>query len=509
VTDSKIHVADNTPVLVGAGQFCPATTDDQSPMRLAGQAAQRAVDDCGAPEISSAIDTVAVVRLFTDSPGSWNSEHARSNNPPESVARAIGASPKHRIYTPIGGNVPMSLVIEFARDIALGERDTVLIAGGEALRNQKEIMRAGEEPDWEETFDTPLEERPAIDSRLLSRQEFFTGPPLPMHLYTLIEQARRHKLGVSREDYERDMANLLLHFNSVAQENEYAQFADEHSEESLLGAKTLTQTYTSRMVAQDNVNQAAALLLTSAGRARELGIPEERWVFLHGAAEGEDLLMSEREDLSASPMAGLVVQQSLAMAGIDAADIGYWDIYSCFPCAVTAITDAMELPVDGSVPLTLTGGLPYFGGPGNNYAMHGLAEAVWQCRRAPEAYTAVTANGGFLSKHATGIFSCRPSALDFQTLEFKVGNTQLPRKTIAENPDAGRICTYAVAYRKGEPAKVFVLGETDTGERFACANAPDDTRTVKAIAASDDAIGMAVQVSRGENEHQLIFTLAD
>lgn len=508
MSENMTTVADNTPILVGAGQVSRPETGDQSPMNLAGQAAQRAIEDCGASGIAAAIDTVAVVRLFSDSPGSWNADHGSSDNPPESVARAVGATPAHRIYTPIGGNVPMSLLIEFARDIALGERDTVLVAGGEALRNQKEIVRAGRVPDWEEKLDTPMEERPAVDSMLVTWQELGAGPLLPMHLYTFIEQARRHKLGMNQADYKRSMAELLLHFNAVAQQNEYAQFADDHTVDTILGANTLTHMYTARMVAQDNVNQSAALLMTSAGRARELGIPESQWVFLHGVAEGEELVLSEREDLAVSPMAGLVAKQALRMAGLKADNIAAWDIYSCFPCAITAITDALDLPTDGSATLTLTGGLPYFGGPGNNYSMHGLAEAVWRCRGDSEAYTAVTANGGFLSKHATGIFSCKPTSLDWQGLESKIDNAQIPRKALAQNPSSGTICTYSLNYRKGELKKAIVLGETAAGERFACTTSRDDAHTLEVLAASDDATGMAIQVRQGDNEHQLLFSLA-
>ena len=42
------------------------------------------------------------------------------------------------------------------------------------------------------------------------------------------------------------------------------------------------------MNALNNVNQAAACLLTSTTRARELGIPESRWIYLLGGAGTQD-----------------------------------------------------------------------------------------------------------------------------------------------------------------------------------------------------------------------------
>ncbi|WP_101756727.1 hypothetical protein [Oceanicoccus sp. KOV_DT_Chl] len=52
-------------------------------------------------------------------------------------------------------------MIEFARDIANGERDMVLIAGAEALKNQRHADRKQKElPDfslnWHENFNQPL-----------------------------------------------------------------------------------------------------------------------------------------------------------------------------------------------------------------------------------------------------------------------------------------------------------------------------------------------------------------
>lgn len=44
------------------------------------------------------------------------------------------------------------------------------------------------------------------------------------------------------------------------------------------------------------------------------------------------------------------------------------------------ICEALGLSGDDPRGLTLTGGLPYFGGPGNSYSAHGIAETVVQMR---------------------------------------------------------------------------------------------------------------------------------
>jgi acetyl-CoA C-acetyltransferase len=157
------------------------------------------------------------------------------------------------------------------------------------------------------------------------------------------------------------------------------------------------------------VNQGAAVLLTSVAEAERLGVPRERWVFLHGHADLRERMLLERADLGASPAAALAVRHALEVAGIEAADLATIDLYSCFPIAVFAVTDAIGLAPDDPRGLTVTGGLPFFGGPGNNYSMHAIAETVQRLRAQPGAFGLVGANGGFLSKYSAGVYSTTPA----------------------------------------------------------------------------------------------------
>ena len=102
---------DLTPILVGAGQCVEREYTEHSPMDLAARAATSAIEASGGSGIAEAIDTIAVVKFFADSAPMWESKLGRSNNPPQSVAKRIGASPKHRIYSETGGDQPQSLLI--------------------------------------------------------------------------------------------------------------------------------------------------------------------------------------------------------------------------------------------------------------------------------------------------------------------------------------------------------------------------------------------------------------
>ena len=499
------RIADSTPIVAGVGQCVERGSNELPPVEFAARAAAAAIADAGGRGLAAAIDTIAVSRFFCDSVPMWASPFGRSNNPPESVARRIGARPRSRIYTSVGGNEPQSRLIEFAHDIARGERECVLLTGAEAIRNERHARRAGRELDWSEHHDVALEERDP-DLALLSPQEIANGLMLPIDCYSLIEQARASALGRSVAAQREHMGRLWAAFAAIAAHNPMAQFPVAPSADEILAATPLTHLYTRRMVAQDGVNQGAAVLLTSVARARTLGIAPERWVFLHGLAEGREPLLSERPDPGNAPVAGAVLARALALAGIGIDDIDPIDVYSCFPCAVSMIAEHLGIVDDGSRALTLTGGLPFFGGPGNNYTTHAIAEMVQHLRRTPQAFGLVTANGGIFSKHAAGIYSCRPSTVDWGTAATRVDGSQNVRRRIAATrPSEGRIVCWTIACSEGAPSHGMIIAGTDGGERFTARTAPGDQATIAALLDADRS-GMRVRTAPAKGE-TLHFTL--
>ncbi|MGI9287081.1 MAG: hypothetical protein ACR2P1_16980 [Pseudomonadales bacterium] len=475
---------DNTPILIGAGQVVQREANQISPMQLAALASNAAIEDCSVSNVAQHIDTICVTKLFSDIGRRWQSKSGRSNNPPQSVASRIGANPTHRIYTQTGGNEPQSRVIEFATDIAKGTRSAVLLTGAEALKNQRHAERNGEVLDWNEHFEEPHEDR-GFGDYVATSQEIKNGLNNVAYYYALVEQAQRHKLGRSVDEHREAMAQLLESFSQVAAGNPYAQFTGQQSAQDILAAPNLTHLYTKRMIAQDSVNQGAALLLCSVAKARALGIPESKWVFIHGMAEGRELELSYRDDPAVSPMAGRVAERVLSMAQLDIEAIGMIDIYSCFPCAVTTVAQQLQLPTDGSRRLTATGGLPYFGGPGNNYSMHALAEAVHWSRKNPSGHALVTSNGGMLSKHASGIYSHCASSTDWSSQATTVSNETLTRKTITADPGRGKIVSYTVHFGADSSAHSIILGKTDAGKRFVACTAAEDQATPAKMLHSD------------------------
>ena len=163
--------------------------------------------------------------------------------------------------------------------------------------------------------------------------------------------------------------------------------------------------------------------------------------------------------------------QALDMAGSTQAEMDFLDLYSCFPCAVSAATQALRIdPVSDKRALTVTGGLPFFGGPGNNYALHAIASLVEKLRATPEAFGLVLANGGWLTKESAGIYSAtRPDEF------IPAGPAMVATAGISidPEPDGGTLETYTVMHGQGGPVGAIAFGRTESGARFLATAMPD------------------------------------
>jgi acetyl-CoA C-acetyltransferase len=235
-------------------------------------------------------------------------------------------------------------------------------------------------------------------------------------------------------------------------------------------------------------------------KARELGVPQDRWVYLHGCADAADLWFPlDRQNFHSSPAMRLTGQRALEMAGVGLADVGYIDLYSCFPVAVEIGAEELGLAQDDPRGLTVTGGLPYAGGPGNNYAMHSIAAMVGKLRADPGAYGLVTANGWYLTKQSTGVYSCVPPKGPFERQDPAVLQRQidaLPHPEVTETPQGpARIETYTVVHRREGPFMGIVVGRDEADRRFV-ALTPNDAATLAALEQGEQ-VGRTGRVSAG------------
>lgn len=492
-----------TPVLVGVGQQVvhwdgrdPAAAP--SPIGLAHDAAAAALSDSGAgPALAAAIDRVVFVRTMLDSIPGMPQPFGRCANFPQTLAAGLGIAPNFAAYSVVGGDQPQTLVNEAAEAIFAGDARAVLLAGSEATAAMKAASRAGHTLDWSHSVEGDLDDR-GLGPPLLSAYEMTNGLGAPTQTYPAFEHALRTRLGLSREAHMALMSELWAGFSEVAATHPYAQFPQARTAAFLSTPSAenypVADPYLKWHVAQDAVNQGAAVILTSAGAAAALGIAAEKLVYLHGYAKAADRLVTERPDLSRSPPMVEALGLALTAAGKTTADIAHFDLYSCFPVAVLLAAEALGLDWR-TTPATVTGGLPFFGGAGNNYSMHAIATMVERLRAHPGDFGLVLANGGFLSKEAVGVYSTAPRA-DWAPVSSAAIQAQidaLPAPALLSEDSDVTVETYTVTYAKGAPARGYVIGRTTAGARVLARTRSGDRATLQALAANDP-IGTTVRV---------------
>ena len=442
----------HTPVLVGVGQFTERRDDPgyrgMSSVALAAEAAAAALADTGVDPaaVAAVIDTVVGIRQFEIS-GRGMAALGCSTNYPRSVARHIGASPSRAVLEPIGGQGPQHVITEFAAAIAAGTAGAVLVIGSENGSTLKSF--AGEsfggkadKPDHSEMVEGQLEDRGFGYDGLFTDYTVAHGLVGAPAQYGLLENARRARVGLSVDDYRRSMGELFAPFTRVAAANPFSSAPTARTVDELVTVtdanRMICDPFPRMLVARDQVNQGAAAVLMSVELARRLGVPQEKWVYLRGHADLVDQPLLDREDLTYNSASVLAVREALSVAGVGIDDIAALDLYSCFPVPVFNFCDGMGVATDDPRGLTLTGGLPYFGGPGNSYSLHAIAEMVAAMRSAPGQFGLVAANGGIMSKYSVGVYSTAPAPW---------------------SPDASDLLRQQVADRPTVPVTVHADGE--------------------------------------------------
>lgn len=493
---------ERTPVIVGVGQYSERPGDAGyralSYMDLAGEALKAALADArAAGDLAGAIDTIAAIRQFEISRPDAKTPFGRADNPPRAIGRRVGADARHAILETTGGQTSQKLVGELAGEIAQGRSEAAAIVGSEAISTVRALLDAGETRDWAEEVGGELEDRGFGLEGMFDTELLQHGAVSAIAHYALFENARRARLGLSLADYRQAMGELFAPFTQVAAANPHAAAREVRSAVELATVtprnRIVAEPYPRMTVSRDQVNQAAALVIVSASKARELGIPKERWVHIHAVADASEQPVMERPDLSRSPASIASIEAALARAGRSLETIRHLDLYSCFAVPVFNVTDHFGLASDDPRGLTLTGGLPFFGGAGNNYSTHAIAEAVARVRAERGSYALVGANGGFMSKYATGIYSTEPADWSGADRWLRVEGPSERAAKAAQPGDRLTVESYTIAESRTGPVGI-VLGR-DSGRARVAANADLAHGPTRALFEGGEPFGVRLALS--------------
>jgi acetyl-CoA C-acetyltransferase len=472
-----------TPVLVGVG-----TSTDSAPVtELLVNAARAAGSDAGAPKLLTAIKRIHLPQ------GSWS-----LNDPARPLARHIGAS-LARTYRYEIGVSQQEVIDEALAAIAAGDADVVLVVGGEARR-------------YERTAGTAAEDDPQPPDATVTRPPDFVAsieieagivwPPVQQ--YALIDNALAAHEGTDPATHAAVVAALWARFNQVSQGNPAAAFPAPRSANDIATPtaknRPLAHPYNLWHSSQWTVDQASALLFCTAERAREVGVPADRWVFPHVALHSSHAItLTARSELQAWPAMRILGATAAEHLGLPLRDIPQAEVYSCFPAAVRV--QQRELALQRSGTPTLTGGMSFAGGPFNNFVLLATAAMATKLRAEPGDLGLVTTVSGMLTKPGLAVWSSEPPQRG-ETLMADLGD-QVRRETgvrpVAE-PDASHgdatVVSSTVTFAAEDPlraARVAIVADLDDGMRTA---ATCEDASIAQRALTESLIGHRVRVTR-------------
>ena len=410
---------------------------------MAADVVRSAAADAGArADVVAALESLQLVYCM-----SWPYD-----DPVGRLAAALGVTPAHQRYSGMGGTVPQQLISDAAAEIAAGRLEVAAVVGAEALDTVRRLKHAGERPDW--SYRDP------------DRKPFpFEAPFHPAEIahevfqawltFAARDVARRAHLGVAPEEYRRHIGAVLAPMTEVAASNPNAWFRSRRTADELVTVtpdnRLVGYPYTKRTVAVMDVDMAAAVVVASHRAADRLGVPADRRVYLRGSAYATDpVYLAEHPDLGASPAMAHAFASALSGADAEIGDIAHLDLYSCFASSIHFAADALGLDLGCERrPLTVTGGLPYAGGPASNYLTHAVASMVGALRSDPGALGLVSGVGMHMTKHIAAVYSTESGRLPPGAAETQAPPASVPIVDTYEGP--ATIATYSVVHgRDGE-----------------------------------------------------------
>lgn len=389
-----------TPCLIGVAQRTFRDRPAPEPLVAWEEVAHAAAEDAKAARALRRLDSIRVVHCE-----SWPYD-----DPAGRLAERLGACPRRRQYSDVGGAVPGELLADTMAGIGRGELDLALVVGGEALATRRLLRAMDQKPAWSHRA-ARRPAHPMLEKHHPS--ELAHGVFLPVHTYALLEVARRAGRGETLDEEREARGAMMAPMTEVAAGNPHAWFPVARTPEDLVtptdGNRLVGWPYTKYTCAVIEVDMAAAALVASTEAADALGVPDDRRLYLHGYAYGEDSWhLAARAELDGSPAMREASGAALDQAGIGLDDIAHIDLYSCFASALRFATEALGLhPLDPRG-LTVTGGLPYAGGPASNYVLHSTAAMAEVLRRDPGTYGLTSGVGMHMAMHGYAVWSTRP-----------------------------------------------------------------------------------------------------
>lgn len=493
---APMPLGERTPVLVGAGVAAQRDPDPRSarePIALMVAAAQSAGVDCGSAQALAEVQRILVPK------GRWSYA-----NPAEIIGRAIGARQPATVLSTVGV-LQQSLIADACARIAQGEIESALVVGGDAGHRLSRAAATGIAIEDADTSQAPPDLTWAPHDELRHPAEIKAGLHMPVGLYAIMHSALQAARGHTVDAHRDAIARLYSGFSAIAASNpngwRRAALPPSAIREATVDNPMQAFPYTKLHCSNWSVDQAGALLLCSVRQARALGIAPSRWVFPLASTESNHMVsVVQRAHLGRCAAAGIAGRAALDAAGLSVSQLERVDLYSCFPFAVDVL--ATELGLPSGEALTVTGGMPYAGGPYNNYVLQATARMVHLLRQGHGGAGLVASVSGAMTKQGFGLWSRSPGRERFvhANVTSEAARSTALREVRPDYRGRATVAGYTVLHRRGSAPCGVVIADTADGYRTV---ARSDAPAMTARMQSERFCGTPIHVHAGSS-----FTLS-
>ena len=424
---------------------------------LMDQAVKEALSDSGNKSVKDYIDEIRIPKGFWRyrDPGKWIAKNNDFKSIPTTYVTKIGV-------------LQQNLINEACLKIENGEINASIILGGEARYKQ---LRSVIEK--KEHFETKLDENP--DFYIKAKEDLYGDEELEelgamaVGYYATMETALRKNDDENIEEHQNNIASMYEEFSKVASNNEDAWLDHPYSKKEILEIskknKMLAYPYNKLHCTSWNVNQSAALIICSEELANKLEIDNKKRVYPISSSENNHMIAIQQRPKLYESLGMIYAAKSInrMMKQLDIR-LDAYDLYSCFPAAVKMFSKSLEL--GSEIPKTITGSMPYAGGPLNSFVIHSTVKMIQKIRALEARHGLVTGVSGMMTKQSFCVWGKEYQEqfiFDDVTERAKLDESPVELSNIAEGE--GEIIGYTIIEGSENAAKAVLYLDDEKKHR--------------------------------------------
>ena len=445
------------PVVIGLGitQQKGSYAELDEALFLMEKVAMRAINDCGNPKIKDFIDVIDIPKGFWRyrDPGKWIAEKNNFSNAKTSVNK-IGVLQQH-------------LINNTCNKIIKGEIRAGLILGGESRAKMIAALKEGVEYKEMELSTNPDQYVKAKDD-LYGEGEAEALGLMAVGYYAVMESAMRKSKSLTLKEHEDYLGSMYAEFSKIASKNQYAASDKSISKDQIMLAnndnKPMAYPYNKYHCTSWNVSQASAILICEEELADQLNISKQKRIYPMASSETNHMIaLIQRPSLISSAGLKLASEKINEVVDENSINLDFIDLYSCFPVAVQQFENVLNL--NTKISKTITGAMPFAGGPLNNYMLHATVQALLKLRNQ-SGNSLITGVSGMMTKQSFCLWSSEYQ-MPFYHVDVTKKAQQLDKPIPISKAKHGNgiVIGYTVLYEGTQPSLGVFYIEDSQGER--------------------------------------------